>query len=356
MVVRVGLRDAFRLMASYQTAIEAAEPDLSAASIESPWTPSPTGLESVVWADLLGVDYEGPLTRAAAMAVPAVARNRHLVAGTIARLPLALLTGDTRQPAPTWMTRTDQALPPYHRMLWTIDDLIFYGWSLWTAHRVGGQLLSVERVPWERWDTDTAGRIRVDGEYVNDPSRLIAIPGPHEGICHFGATSLRLALDNLATAATAARNPSAYLELHDTGDTPMADEEITALVGRWAAARQGKNGGVAYTNRTVELKEHGSYAEHLLIEGRNADAVDVARMVSNPASMGDATNAGASLTYETSQGRNSEFIDYGIGLYLGALEARLSMDDVVPTGQRVAFDTAAIRDLDAPDTGPTRED
>ena len=67
----------------------------------------------------------------------------------------------------------------------------------------------------------------------------------------------------------------------------------------------------------------------------------------------DATTAGASLTYETVAGRNAKFIDYGVALYLEPIEARLSMDDVVPRGQRVAFDlsdfTAARAGSDRPD-------
>ena len=79
-------------------------------------------------------------------------------------------------------------------------------------------------------------------------------------------------------------------------------------------------------------------------------------MVSSPAAMADATNAGASLTYETTEGRNGQFIDWGVGLYMDAIAARLSMDDVVSRGQRVAFDTTELRALAPAPTGATTND
>jgi hypothetical protein len=311
-----------------------------------------------VWADVTGGAFS-QVTRAAAVGIPAVARQRHLVCGTIAGIPLHYLVGDTVQATPEWVVRTDGELSPYHRMLWTLDDLLFYGWSLWRTDRRGrGVQAPIEyatRVAYERWDTDQAGRIEVDGELV-DADRYIAIPGPHEGIVNFGAESIRRALDNAQAASTAARNPSAYLELHYTGDEPMTPDAITELVAGWAAARRGENGGVAFTSKSLEVKEHGTHESHLLIEGRNADAVDMSRLVSSPAAMADATTAGASLTYETTEGRNAQFIDYGLALYMNAVTARLSMDDCVPRGGRLAFDTTAIRTPLAPPTGPTLED
>jgi hypothetical protein len=311
-------------------------------------------LKAIVWADLLGENFQA-VTRTAAMSIPAVARHRHLVCGVVARSPLVRMALETRLPTPRWATRTDGELSPYHRMLWTADDLVFRGWSVWRADRDAHGLARTTRIAPERWETDAAGRVMIDGEHVAD-EQLILIPGPHEGILNFGAATLRRTLNNLEAAANAARNPSAYLELHYTGDEPQTPEQIKDLVAGWAAARRGENGGVAYTNKWLEVREHGTHESHLLIEGRNADAVDVARLISNPAAMADATSSGASLTYETTEGRNDQFLDYGAGLYMDAIAARLSMDDVVAPRERIAFDTSASTDPDAPATGPTLED
>lgn len=323
--------------------------------IQSPMATT-EGLTAIVWADLLGEEFV-PITRAAAMALPAIARQRHLVAGSLARCPLVALTGDTPDPdQPRWLYRTDTLVSPYHRMLWTVDDLIFHGWSLWARTLLAnGFPGDAVRVPFERWSFTKTGGIEVDSEPVK-ATEVILIPGPHEGICNFGQGAIRMARDNAKAASTAARNPSAYLELHYVGDEPQKPEDIDALTARWAAARRGENGGVAYTGKNLEVKEHGTHESHLLIEGRNADAVDMSRLVSSPAAMADATNAGASLTYETSEGRNGQFIDYGVALYGDAIGARLSLDDCIASGHRVALDYAQLRNVDAPTTGSPTAD
>jgi len=367
----MGLRDLLGMRA-YADAIDAATAELTGSSVSLPvqvgpssWAADGDALAAVVWTDLVG-GTNTLLTRAAAIAIPAVARQRHLLCGTIARCPLRVVDGPTNTLVPAsswrWAHRTDGPVHPYHRMLWTVDDLLFHGWSLWRATRGWADpssatrpLLSAERIPWERWDTDAAGRIQVDGELVG-ADEVIVIPGPHEGILSFGAGAIRRTIDNLDAAANAARNPSAYLELHYVGDKPLNPDEKAQLIADWAAARRGENGGVAYTNKAIELREHGSHEAHLLIEGRNADAVDMSRLVSSPAAMADATNAGASLTYETTEGRNAEFIDYGVGLYMDAIAARLSMDDVVPRGQRTTFDTTELRAVAPAGTGPQSDD
>lgn len=348
-------------MMTYSDAIEAAyAPTQVGPAAPSAFHPGPSTLQQIVWADLEGLD-TSILTRATAIAIPALARQRHLLCGTIARCPLVDMVAGTavdERLQPGWMTRTDGLVSPYHRMLWTVDDLIFHGWSLWETQRgyrpadeQTGALLNAERVNPDRWEVDEyTGQILVDGE-PKRPAEVIAIPGPHEGILNFGSGALKRTIDNLDAAANAARNPSAYLELHYTGDADLTPEQINEHIERWAKARRGQNGGVAWTNKVLEVKEHGSHEAQLLIDGRNADAVDVSRMVSSPAAMADATNAGASLTYETTEGRNGEFIDYGVGLYMDAIAARLSMDDVVPRGHRTAFDTADLRAIAPLPTG-----
>ena len=70
----------------------------------------------------------------------------------------------------------------------------------------------------------------------------------------------------------------------------------------------------------------------------------------------DATTEGASLEYQTATARNQQWIDYGLSLYMDAIESRLGMDDVVPAGQRVAFDTAHLTTPTAGATGLPTED
>lgn len=326
-----------------------------APGIASPFTDSQ--LQAIVWADVVGGDYV-PITRATAMAVPAVAKARHLLCSTIAQQPLLQMTDDTPDPnQPLWMQRTDGDLSPWHRMVWTVDDCLFYGWSLWAVNRGapsdGSPLLATARVPYERWSLDTEGFITVDDQRVL-AGQCVLIPGPHGGLVNDSATIIRLAADNIQAAANAARNPNPNVNLHYTGDDP--DYDPTALIQIWADARRGLNGGVGFTNKWVEADVMGSHLDKLLIEGRNADAVDVARASGLPAGMLDATSAGASLTYETTEGRNQQLLDYGTRFYMDAISSRLSQDDCVPRGHRTAFDSSQLTTLTPTPTGPASSD
>lgn len=312
---------------------------------------------SVVMGDIFGPDFAPP-TRGTAMAVPAVARVRHLLCSIIGAMPLVSMTGTTPDAdQPLWMQRTDGDLSPWHRMVWTVDDLLFFGWSLWAANRGaesdGSPMRAAARVPFDRWEVDVEGFITVDQQRVQ-ASQAILIPGPHSGILTDSATIIRLAADNIQAAANAARNPNPNVNLHYTGDDP--DFDPAELIQIWADARAGLNGGVGFTNKWVEASTLGSHLDKLLIEGRNADAVDIARASSVPASSIDATNAGASLTYETTQGRNQQLLDYGAKFYMDAITARLSQDDCVPRGHRSAFDVSQFTSLTPAATGAPTSD
>lgn len=329
--------------------------------LASPWAAASPQLSSLLWADVYGLlGANAPMTREQAMQVPALARARHLLCGFGAKAQLVVFTGEAKRTnQPKWITRTGTGLTPFHRMLWTLDDCLFYGWSLWRVERtsVGGPITGgATRVPAHRWSFDKhTGDVLVDGEPMPEKDALL-IPGPHEGVLTFGRTAILQAKQLEDTATRTAQNPAAYLELHYTGDRPMDDTEINAHRERWAEARRGEFGGVAWTGKDMEVKEHGAAQEHLLVEGRNAAAVNMARVSSVPASMVDATSAGASLTYETTSGRNAEFLDYGADLYLDALAAVFSMDDVVAPGDSTRFDTAQVRSLTPSPTGPVTED
>jgi hypothetical protein len=217
-----------------------------------------------------------------------------------------------------------------------------------------GRPLRMARLPWSTWTVDERGAITdPDGRPFPD-NALRVFPGPHEGLINFASRTIRSASVLETTAADVARRPF-RVELHQTTDIELTKAERAELI---TATRQAlaDNAGILFTNAAVETKDHPIDSADLLIDGRNAAAVDIARAVSIPAAMIDATTAGASLTYETTQGRNAEWIDYGLSLYMGAITARLSMDDVVPQGSSSSFDTTDLTALSVPATGQPRED
>lgn len=321
----------------------------------SPLSPRPNHLSHFVLSDLFGTDSPRLMTREDAMRIPALARCRTLICSTIARLPLeAIKEGEPLENQPAWINRSSGQVSPFHRMLWTADDLLFYGWSLWWVERgAENQILSADRVPMERWSLESSGEIRIDDKPV--PARnAVLIPGIHDGILSHGDDAIRHYRDLLHAAAKAASTPMAMVELHQTGERPLTDEQVQNLVSDFANARRGRNGGIAFTSG-VQAKELGAAKEHLLTEGRNAAAIDVARLCGIPSTMIDAVISGSSLSYSNPDSRMAELITFGIAPYMTAISARLGLDDIVPRGVGMQFDTAyslaPITEVAAPDDG-----
>jgi hypothetical protein len=282
-----------------------------------------------------------PFGRTEAMSVPPIARARNLLAPTIARIPLRAYRGDEPiDPQPGWIGRTDTIQPAFQRMVWTVDDLIFFGESLWLCERgADGFPALADRVPYEDWQVDDDSRILVDGAPV-DESAAIYIAGFHEGILNFAGRAIREAADLERSARDTARAPF-KLELHQVSGDPLTGDEISELIGQ-ARTAIADNQGVLYTNQAIQAIVHSYTAENLLTEGRNYAAVDMARIVGVPAATIDAVLSGSGITYQTGPMLNEALIDYGAAGYLSAISSRLCQNDVTPNGQTVAFDVEAF--------------
>jgi hypothetical protein len=313
-------------------------------------------LQRIVFQDIFGTGIPSN-TRAAAMALPPIARARNLLCGTLARFPLRALTGQTANvEQPQWLTHTGDGSSPQLRQAWTTDDHLFYGWSCWDRVYDGGEWVASSRINYEDWTINDDLEVEVNGSVV-DPASVLVIPGLHEGILTYGAQTI----DDISNLYKIVRarllNPVPQLNLHQTGGDPMTPTQIDDLIGRWAAARQGQNGGVSFTNQSIEVDELGSSGDaQLLIEARNAAAVDLARIVGVHDGMLDATAPKASLNYETQTGRNEEFVDFDLALYMTPVSARLSLDDCTAPGTRVDFDLADFTAPAPSPTGPNLED
>lgn len=340
---RFGVKDDDRVTASL--------PSVALTPSLLPWgTPYATSeLNRMVFEDIVGKGISPAISRAQAMKIPAIARGRNLLVATICRFPLLDFEGDVEAPAqPSWMFSTAGATHPQMRIAWTVDDLIFYGWSLWS--RDPATLEPSHRIDRGRWYINTDNQIVVDDQ-PQRADQVILFAGLHEGILEYGSEALSDAKDLYRNVRQRIKNPAPQLNLHDTSDSSLSDEEIDSLIARWAKAREGENGGVGYTNKSLELEELGGSGDaQLLIDARNAAALEMARIVGVSGSKIDATAPKASLNYETSTGRNQEFVDMDVYLYTTPITSRLSMDDVLAPGHRAAFD---MGDFTAPAPSPT---
>lgn len=349
----VGILTALRLSKSAGSYVPT---DPSTLAIASPW--SDGDLEKIVVEDIWGGQPTN--TRSQAMRDPAVARARNLLVSTGCKVPMrAYRRAEARPDSDTpFLYRTGTSTSWQHRNAWTIDDLIFYGWSCWGRENdANGFPIAADRIERSRWSINDDNRVEVDGRPVND-NEVILIPGLHEGVLKYGADTLYDSRELRRVVRDRIENPTPAIDLHQTEGEDLTKDQRDELVQHWREARAKRGGAaVGYTSKAIEVHELGTGGDaQLLIEARNAASLDIARIIGVAASRIDATAPKASLNYETTNGRNQELVDFDLALYLTPIAARLSLDDVVPQGTRVAHDFSELVELAPSLTGPETED
>jgi len=354
--------------------------------IVSPWAEGT--LEKIALADVFQLDYV-PVTRREAMSVPAVAKARWLICTPLAKHPLKAYRTDeldaaetqARDPepirTPAWLYRTSGNIPPQFRVLWTLDDLMFTGFSLWAVTRgARSQITDAVRVAREWWHFDTDYRIQIaDGEggyYTPNASDVILFTSPQDPLLECAERTIRGARDLEETWTARVRNPIPVTKIRQTEDIeldeepeidPETGEEIDASLAEgydiakvYLKQRHSPEGSVVVVPYGWDVEEMGQTEPSMFIEGRNAVALDVGRFTGLPSSLLEATQTQASLTYSTKEGDRSTFTDYSLAVWAMAIEARLSMDDVVPAGTSIRFDLTWNTTVTQPTTTPLAED
>ncbi|GAA2172425.1 hypothetical protein GCM10009846_10310 [Agrococcus versicolor] len=342
--------------------------DATGTGLASPLAASETSLSpAVAIAEALGLELSKlPLGRESAIQIPAVARSRNLIIGAGAPLPLVALdaTGTVKR-QPSFLHRMGQVVEnPYDRMAWTIDDLVFHGVSLWAVERgartggsVHGPILDAVRVPFDAWQI-RAGKIEVrlaPGSPMEpvDAADVLLFNGPTGGLLRDARETLRAAQAIERAYVDRAQNPIPLTVIrHQTGagsSDALTVEEAQDVLAVWRNARRGEGGAVGYLPPTLVMDTPGTDAQALLQDARNAVRIDIANHVGIPVAMLDGGVAEESMTYRNAEGETSRFYR-DLMFWLEPIQQRLSMDDVVPRGQRVRFDLSAF---DTPAPAPT---
>jgi hypothetical protein len=316
---------------------------------------SDTQLAQIVYSDIYGPGSVS-ISRKMAMGIPSVSKARNLICATIARFPIKVANSDgilADADQPSWAYRTDTGVSPFLRMLWTLDDLLFYGHSLWSVTRGSeNQILLAERVPYEWWAVTAEGAITIHGLPVN-AAEVLYIPGPIDGLLDKDLTSLRAAISIASTVEQRVKNPIPVMEIHQLEGTDVEPAEAKGLVTDYNAARRDPEGATVFTPAAVELRPHGDQSDAgFMVEGRNAVRLDVANMTGVPAALLDGSVSQSSLTYSTQEGRRNEFVDYGLSIWIEAIIGRLSGDDVVNRGLHVILDQTDFLTTTPSPTGP----
>lgn len=323
--------------------------------LRSPWaSTTPTEL---IYADIFPEgDRPKVYTRLDAMRVPAIAAARNRVIEHLAGRPLLDHTPQRQAKIqPAWLTSTSSvlAISPYQRMLATLDDHIFDGISAWAVNRgSSGQITGdAIHIPFDRWVMDEYGTVYFDGEEV-PADQVLVIPAAAPGILHAGRDTIEggIALERAWRAR--ARNPVPSVILKEREDNGMTVEEAKPYVEGVAAARRNPEGAVMFVPYKIDATFEEHSGESFLEEARNSIRIDVAAYFNLTAQSIEASKAQSTLTYETAETADAQTTDR-MSYWSEPIEARLSLDDVVPRGHRVRFNFA---NENHPITGTPTED
>lgn len=309
-------------------------------------------IQTILLPDLL--EQLGLMTQDTALTIPAVAAARNLIAGTLARLTLKAYKDGEETPLPNqplWLTRTNGSLSPQHRLLFTADDLIFTGWSLWLVERgADGYPVNAQRCPREMWTFDNKGRA-VFAENNQPVDDGILIPGPIPGgILKTGRRTIAQMINMENQRSQRLRTPSPVTELKLNGEADLTPEETVAVRDNWVDARRSPNGAVAVTPHGMDVIDHTGAGVDLFTEASNALSLGIANHFGIPAAVIDAVvNGGASsFNYSSSKMDREWFNDSGLAFWAFAIESKLSMDEFTPRGTVVRFDVSATPGVTTP--------
>jgi HK97 family phage portal protein len=288
------------------------------------------------------------VSRSDAMQVPAVARARNIICGTISTLGLNAYNDITKAEVEgrSLLKQPDPALPLAVTMAWTIEDLLFQGQAWWLVLAVSpedGRPTQARRVDPMRvtFTTDTSTDEIINGFYldgyltpVTGVGSLIMFSGIDEGILNRGGRTITTALELEKAVSRMAAEPNPTMVIKNTG-VDLPPEQVSSLLSSWAAARQKRS--TAYLSGPLDVTTFGYDAQQMeLSQSRLNTAAEIARMCNIPAWYLNAESASATYSSVTQERRS--LIDFSLRPYMSCVEERLSMNDLTPRGQTVRFD------------------
>ena len=292
-------------------------------------------------------DTSGFVSRQQAMTVPAVARARNIIAGTIASLPLSTYIEDTEAEVPSkpFIKQPDPSATRSNMLTWSVDDLIFYGvcyWQIMATSLQDGRVTQARRIDPTRVSmrTDQTTQViqawQVDGIEVpfKGVSSLIVFWGSDEGVLNRAGRTIRTAIELESAALRMAQEPVPQMILRNEGMNLPTDQK-ESLLNAFKLAR--KTRSTAYVEGAISLDVVGFDSAQLqLVEGRQHVAGEIARAMNIPAWFINAESA--SSTYSNVSAERRSLIDMSLRPIMDALESRLSQDDITPSGQCVEFE------------------
>ena len=288
------------------------------------------------------------VTRAMAMSVPAVARARNIMCGTVGRLPLerySAATGQHLSSMPLYY-QPDTASPRSTTYTWIADSLFFYGLAYVQLLEVYADDGRPSRMRW-------IDPLRVTPQYNQNQTMVIgyqldgvAMPtsgvgsiiqftGTDEGLLNRAGRTIQTAIELENAAWRAAREPMPTSVLSSNG-LDLPGPKVTEALNAWREARRLR--ATAYLPSGLKLDTVGfDPKSQQLVEARQFTTAEIARAVNLPAWYLNAETA--SMTYSNTEQERRTLIDFSVTpMLLKPIEDRLSMADMAPRGVQVRFD------------------
>ena len=290
------------------------------------------------------------IPRSEALQVPAVLRARNLMC-TPARLPVHTRNQQREIVSPTTLLdQIDPDIPNVVTFAQTYEDLLFEGVAWWRVLQVGwhGYPVSATHVHPDRvfvsgpvlpvvngngYVATGSGRVYIDGVPVPD-NQVIRFDSPNPALLVHAARAIRtcLQLDSTASRYASDPLPLGYFTPRE-GSRPSEDEDIIRqLLDKWEIARNRRVWG--YVGGAWDAKTLQFNAEQIQLADQRQHAVlEIARAAGiDPEDLGVSTT---SRTYQNSEQRRQDLIDFTFAPYVSAVEQRLTMGDVTPRGYEV---------------------
>jgi HK97 family phage prohead protease len=278
--------------------------------------------------------------RREAIQVPAVKRGRDLIAGEVGGIPFRLVDTENVEHVSSLLTQPERNRARSITMTRLVEDLLFEGIAYWwTRER------DYRNYPAYVWRVDPGSQVDAEGYlHVNMPNGnevkvpprdYIQFDSPTDGILDAGARAIRTYLKLSAAADRYADSPlpQGYFTPMPEADPDEAD--IPEFLDDWTKARQTR--ADAYVPGALDYKTLQWDPEKLQLDAaRSAAVVEIGRVLGiDPEDLGVSTT---SRTYQNSQDRRISKINESIGMYVSAIQERLSMPDVTPRGYRILAD------------------
>jgi hypothetical protein len=331
-----------------------------------PTTPYDTGASDLVqltvnelWGDIT----PELITRDIAQRVPGLKRALGVHLSVIGKAVFREYTFDALvDPQPAWLTSTASGVSPYLRKIGLTSDLFWWGWACLGAELgPDDQIADAVHIPFGLWSIDqNTGEVTIDDKIeARYRERPIVIPLGLNGVLIDGIDTIRAARFLEAAHLDRIGNPIAQTELHiNDPSIRMNRKEKLKLAKAYNEGRQLKGGATSVTDNEIDVKIHGQVATDLFESGRNAIRLDLANHAYVPASIieGAKNGSASEIEYNNASTERNGLLDFGTALFVNAIEARLSMDDVCAPGNSIRGDLANYTTVPTPAISPALED